>query len=251
MGRQAMMLALSVGLWTLSFVPSVWAADEPTAEAAEVGSPTGTTPLDVDQLRAAIATEPDPELREAMQEQLELLESGQLDLDRELALGAPELGAPGGAPELIGPPVDGNPSTMPDYMTPELREQLFNVYDQVAAGGLSEQDARAQAEAILREHGIDPREVGPGHDREFDEHMREQFEQMSPEAREQMEQYREQMESYREQMEHEFHAPEHEMESMTREYEAPLREQEASFEAPEQPQVEPPEGMHPEGGMPQ
>ena len=290
MGMRAMMLVLGVGLCAVSFVPSVWAADEHTAEAAEAGSPSEVTPLDVEQLRSAVAAEPDSELREAMQEQLELLESGQLDLERELALGAPELGTPaGGAPDLISPPVNGDTSHMPSSMTPELREQLFNVYEQVAAGGLSEQEARTQAEGILREHGVDPSEMGgPEHDREFGEQQyKEAFERMSPEAlehmspeareqmeqyREQAEQYREQAEQYREQMEQNYSAPEHEFEAMTHEYEAttheyetptheyeattheyeapePMDAPEGAQEAPEYDAPEQPEFNAPEGGQ--
>lgn len=243
----------------LLICPSVRAADEETAEAAPV-SPTDATREHILQ-EIETVRQTDPELAATMEEQLELYEAGELDLrapelgagestgTQTLAMGEGSLqggGLPGG-PQFVGPPVEGDAGTMPSYMTPELREQLFNVYDQAAAGGLSEQEARTQAEAILQEHGIDPQEVGPGHEREFNQ---EALEHMSPEAREQFEQYREQMdqsreqgEQYREQMEHNYYgAPEHEFETMTHEseataheYESPTQEYEATtheYEAP-------------------
>ena len=256
MGMRIMMQVLGVGLCSLLLVPSAWAADEQTAEAAQIDA---TPEMTLEHLRTTIEAEADPELRAAMEEQLELLESGELSLERDLALGAPPsevLGNTTGGlpPDLIGPPVDGGTANMPSYMTPELREQLFNVYDQVGAGELSEGEARTQAEGILREHGIDPRELGgPEHDREFGEQQyKEAFERMSPEAlehmspeaREQMEQYREQAEQYREQAEQyreqmgterEFETMTHEYETQSREFETPTREYEAStreYEAP-------------------
>jgi hypothetical protein len=217
-------LIFLIGLVTVAAAPSAWAAPEDAAaEAAQVQTPEAAD-MTLDHLRQAIAAETDPELRREMEEQLGLFESGQLDLTgRELALGAPTE-APGatgantlptegilpgtgpvpgggqlGAPDVIGPPVEDQ-ANMPEYMTPALREQLFNVYDQVSAGTLSEQEARTQAETILQEHGIDPREIGPGHEGEGEHEglggpredggygLDRAWEQMSPEAREQLEQ---------------------------------------------------------------
>ncbi|MBI4353816.1 MAG: hypothetical protein HY595_01125, partial [Candidatus Omnitrophica bacterium] len=56
--------------------PLVHAVDEPSAEAAEASAPE----MSLEHMRAEIAAEEDPELRAAMEEQLDLIESGQLDL---------------------------------------------------------------------------------------------------------------------------------------------------------------------------
>lgn len=295
MGMRVMMGVFGMGLLlTMSSVPSAWAADgDDAAEAASV------EPVAVEFDRAHILQEiesvrqTDPELAAEMESQLQLLESGELDLTegaRDVALTAPTTGdttlnAPTlrgaggfpsgtlglGAPELIGPPVEGTTGGMPDYMTPELREQLFNVFDGVGRGELTEDQARGQAEAIMREHGIDPREIGPGHerdgegwgrgiddgsvqfDRDFEQgedykaSMEHAFEQMSPEAREQMEKFFEGHEGTSERefdgferefgttTERSFEAPMHEYEAATREFEAATHEYEAAtreFEAP-------------------
>lgn len=277
-------LLIIIACVTVVAAPSAWAAPEDAAaEAAQVQAPEAED-MALDHLRQAVAAETDPELRRVMEEQLQLVESGQLELGgRELALGAPAgdttgtsgspregpipggLPMPGGgqlgAPDLIGPPVEDQ-GTLPEYMTPALREQLFNVYDQVSSGVLSEQEARTQAETILREHGIDPREMGPGHEgegahegfgglREEGDGLDRAWEQMSPEAREQLERLHggeddeHAPEVFRELFEREgltyesaareFDAPMREFEAQMREFEASDREYEAAgheMEAP-------------------
>lgn len=254
-----------VGISVFFVTPSVWAADESTAEAAQVPTgviePAGVTEPTREQILQAIdaTRQTDPELAAEMENQLRLFESGELDLRAEGGVphgttqeGDVTLGVSGGipnagvAPGLVGPPVDGQQGEgMPSYMTPELREQLSTVFDRRGAGELTEEEARAQAETILQEHGVDPREVGPGHEGEL--------EHMSPEAREQMEQFfseheaGEQPTMDRETFEREFgtfEAPTHEYEAVTHEYEAPIHEYEApthEYEAPEfdQPEYEP------------
>ena len=243
-------MRLSVGmvgiiLGTFLALPTVHAADEDTtAEAAPVEADAVSREQILQEIEATRAT--DPELAAEMEQQFKLWESGQLDLTagREMAFEG-SAGATGGTttgqgvPELIGPPVDGT-TGMPSYMTPELQDQLSQVYDGVASGQVSEQEARAKAEEIMREHGIEPREMGPGHEGTGSE-QREAFErameQMSPEAREQMERVFQEHEMDREtfereySLEHAFEAPEREQgsEAPQHEYEAPEHE----YDAPE------------------
>ena len=298
----------SLGISLLSALPVVHAAadaasapDEPALDASQGGTSNAT----LDQLRTAIEAETDPELKDVMKEQLKLVESGQLDLHtletpgterggaqgagtqapldpntgHRLVDGLPngglvgrpvDLGAPpgsGGSGGTIGPPGEGNGGTL-NYMTPELREQLFTVYDGVANGKMTEQEARAKAEGILQEHGLDPHEVGPAHDSLDHQGMHEgtnaglersegfdrvAMEHMSPEAREQMERFSgdhemDRPEQPRELLEHEAtghdprefetleradETPTHEYEAASREavsheYEAPVHDDEAS-----------------------
>ena len=309
MGMRLMMGVFGMGLlFTMSSVPSAWAADgDATAEAASVEPVAVDAPAiegvdTTDTAREHILQEieavrqTDPELAAEMEEQLKLLDSGQLDLTggtnvaftaqasegtTGLLPGSTGLqnsagpqnatGRPGA--ELIGPPTEGTGGGMPEYMTPELRDQLFNVFDGVGRGELTEDQARGQAEAILREHGIDPREMGQGHEGfERDqgngeqrggssEGMERAFEQMSPEGREQMERFFESEGSSREfegqtheQMEREFEtlqreyelaapeSPAREFESSQREYEAPqgYEAPEREYQMPEQQQYERP-----------
>ena len=299
MGMRLMMGVFGMGLlFTMSSVPSAWAADgDATAEAASVEPVAVDAPAiegvdTTDTAREHILQEieavrqTDPELAAEMEEQLKLLDSGQLDLTggtnvaftaqasegtTGLLPGSTGLqnsagpqnatGRPGA--ELLGPPTEGTGGGMPEYMTPELRDQLFNVFDGVGRGELTEDQARGQAEAILREHGIDPREMGQGHEGNLEhaqgewdqrggpsEGMERAGEQMSPEAREQMERFFESEGSSREfegqaheQMEREFESSQHEYEAATHDYEAPQHEYEApehEYEMPEQQQYERP-----------
>jgi len=304
MGMRMMMGVFGIGvLLTMSSVPSAWAADgDATAEAASVEPIAVDTPAiehadTTDTTREQILQEieavrhTDPELAAEMEHQLELLESGELDLTegtRDAALTAPTTGGTtlnvptlqgaGRLPrtEMIGPPVGGT-GGMPDYMTPELREQLFNVFDGVGRGELTEEQARGQAEAIMREHGIDPREMGQGHEGAWEdrgewdrpvvgepgepfEGVERAWEQMSPEAREQMERFFEGSEHEMSGREfegatREFEAATREYEAATREYEAPTHEYEApqhEYEAPQH-EYEAPQHEYemPEGGTPQ
>ena len=260
MGMRSMLGVVGLGLGLFLALPSAWAADESTAEAAQVPTgvtePTGATEPTHEQILQAIEAtrQTDPELAAEMENQLELFESGELDLRAEGGVphgttqeGEITLGVSGGIPNAG--------EGMPSYMTPELREQLSNVFDRRSGGELTEEQARAQAEAILQEHGIDPREMGPGHEGTFEHEgdwqgdrgegfERAYMEQMSPEAREQMERFfsdheaGEQPTMDREAFEREFgtfEAPTHEYEGTVREYEAPAFEYEApahEYEAP-------------------
>lgn len=231
MAMQRLVLILAgAGASLCMWSSAAWAADGGVAEAAQAGMPDATREQILQTIDATRHS--DPELAVEMEHQLELMEAG----DR--WLGAGEQGGPAGVPDspsdaapgaggiepiFVGPPVDGGGDGGPSYMTPELRDELTQVFDGVARGDLSGEQARAQAEAILREHGVDPREVGPGHDAEhegsdgdrwrdgFGDDLRgdnsfkddswggarsleggeagfeRAFEQMSPEAREQME----------------------------------------------------------------
>jgi hypothetical protein len=210
----------------------------------------------------------DPALAAEMEEQLRQLDAGELELhsmnaDGGVAPDAPSLETSGGLPTdglLLGPPVDAGTGPTADSLPPEVRAQLEKLFDEQGTGDPAKDGAvREEAERILREAGIDPREVGPGHegwdhegwDREGAEHS---WEQMSPEAREQMERFM---------SEHELEGPMREYEGMTHEYEAPSAEFEAptheyeapTYEAPtheyEAPMYEAPtyEGPMYEGGM--
>jgi len=247
MGMRVMLGVFGMGLaLTMSSVPSAWAADgDATAEAAFVEPVAVDTPAiehadAMDTTREQIlqeiesVRETDPELAAEMENQLQLLDSGELDLTgaRDAALTAPTsegaTSLPGSATGQSGGGVGG----MPSAMTPELREQLFDVFDSVGRGELTEDQARGQMETIMREHGIDSREMGQGYEGTEQEH-REAFErameQMSPEAREQMER---EFETF--QREYELAAPEspeREFEASVHEYEAP--EAPEGYEAPE------------------
>ena len=276
MGMRLMLGVVGLGLGLFLALPSAWAADESTAEAAQVPTgvtePTGATEPTHEQILQAIEAtrQTDPELAAEMENQLELFESGELDLRAEGGVphgttqeGDVTLGVSGGIPNAG--------EGMPSYMTPELREQLGNVFDRRAGGELTEEQARSQAEAIMQEHGIDPREMGLGHedtegqwqDDRGEGFERAYMEQMSPEAREQMERFfsdheaGEQPTMDREAFEREFgtfEAPTHEYEGTVREYEAPAFEYEAptheyeapihEYEAPDQ-EYEAPEGPMP------
>ena len=241
--------------------------DQPAGEAAQ--PQTGASQPTREQILQAIEAtrQTDPELAAEMENQLKLFESGELDLRAEGAVshGRPQEGDgvsqlsggirnAGAGAGLVGPPVDGQQGEgMPSYMTPELQGQLGSVFDRVGTGELTEQEARAQAEAILREHGIDPQEMGSGREETGDHWQgdrgegfeRAYMERLSPEAREQMEQYfteheaGEQPTMDRETFEREFgtyEAPTHEYGAPTHEYEAPIHE----YEAPGQPEHEMP-----------
>jgi len=223
MGMRMSIGVVGMVLSTFLALPPVHAADDDAAEAAPVETDQVTREQILQEIEATRET--DPELAAEMEEQFNLWESGQLDLTAERQVAFEGSTATGGqtGPELLGPPVElGTTGNMPSYMTPELRDQLFQVYDGVASGQVSEQEARAKAEEVLREHGIDPREMGPGHEGTSSE-QREGFEraweQMAPEAREQMEQFFQEHEGS--ETTHEYEASEHEYEAPQHEYEAP------------------------------
>ena len=259
----AALLGLSAGALVVGW-PSVWAAEETTAETAT------RSMSEVDRehvLQSIEATrQTDPELAAEMEQQLQLLNSVGLSLqdlegaDRGMALGAaPGAGElTGGLPGAtsvpmpvvdtgrgqIGPP--GDRSTSGESLPPEARKELEALFQQGTGDPNSEKDRelREQAHEILERYGIDPREMGP--DREDHGEMfqgsERAWEQMAPEAREQMERFYggREAESFgrdaashgveREGMtsERASEAPTHEHEGATREFEAPTHEYEAA-----------------------
>ncbi len=274
MGGQRAMALMAVVVGSFLAVPVVFAADGDLPEA-----PT-TAEVNYDEIRAAIEAETDPELKQLMQEQLALLETGQLDLGAESGhevariipgQGASDTTQPVGhmrpGTELIGPPIEigtGGQQGPGDYLPAEARDRLEKLFQEKGTGDPA-QDAniREEAERILLEYGIDPREMGSGHEGEwergempegvFERMSPEALEHMSPEAREQLErvfesQETEHPETYREIFEREYfgtepretefrtyEAPTHEYEASTHEYEPSAQEQEYhEYGAPEQ-----------------
>ncbi len=166
-----------IALMFLSIVPSVFAADGDAAPAAGVLDDAGRQQI-LQTIEATRAT--DPELAAEMEQQLQLLESGQFD-PRAIES---EHGRPGGAVPgealagalpsslprggYVGPPVDGGSGIGPrgnESLPPEVRSQLEQLFREQGTGDPAKDGhVREQAEKILREHGIDPREVGPGHE---------------------------------------------------------------------------------------
>lgn len=211
----------------------------------------------LDEIRKAIEAETDPELKTAMEEQLRLLETGQLDLttlrheEKDLALGAPpvtgtvpggttlpdgSLGTPLPMPVVDvggGPPIGGRAGEAD--LPPEARKELEELFKQGTGDPTSakDQELREKASEILEKYGIDPREVGPGHEHEGEWQERGEgferayLEHMAPEAREQMERF---FEGEHGTFERTFEAPEsivHEAstyEAPTHEYEMPQSE---------------------------
>jgi len=268
MGMRWMMGVVGMGVALLLVTPSAMAADESTAEAAQLEAPQfqpDVTHPTREQILQAIedTRQTDPELAAEMENQLELLESGELNLGAEGGVpgGTTQENIAGGLPGggLVGPPVDGDLNQQGNYLPPEVRAQLEQLFQEKGTGDPSKDAAvRAEAEQILREHGIEPPNWEHEGDWEHEEGQwqgdhgegfeRAYFEQMSPEAREQMEQFfseheaSEQPTMDRETFEREystFEAPTHEYEAVTHEYEAPTHE----YEAPEfeQYEYEPPE----------
>ncbi|MBI4342726.1 MAG: hypothetical protein HY599_05110, partial [Candidatus Omnitrophica bacterium] len=246
---------------------SAWAADADVAEAAEpLASDPAVAGPSLEQIRAAITAEADPELKAVMKEQLQLFESGELSAN-ELGVGRDRQDYPSGAqassgglvpagesslagqqpgPDLIGPPIEVGGSrragtNIEAELPPEARAELEKLFQEKGRGDPAlDQDVREEAGQILEKYGIDPREFGPGpeefeHEQGFDR----AFEQMSPEAREQMERIyggheAEMPEVYREMMEREQN---YEGMSQGHEVEAPLHEFEVmqhEYEAPQQ-----------------
>ena len=150
------------------------------AEDASAASPA----LDLEHVRAAITAESDPELRAAMQEQLQLLESGQVDLqhlERDMIVGVPtgtgETTGTGGrlaetAPGVgfVGPPVDigtGGGATGGNYLPPEARAELEKIFSQGAGDPSKDGHLREQAEKVFEKYGIDrPAPIDGDHDSE-------------------------------------------------------------------------------------
>lgn len=210
----------------------------------------------------------DPELAGVMAEQLRELDSGNLQL-RELVGSEREVAA-GASPSSTEVPGGGS-----EYLPTEVRTQLEKLFQEKGTGDPSKDESvRQEAERILKEHGIDPREMG--HGREWDQQGEGNWrdtnndnldddsgsvldgigrggyegtgdramEQMSPEAREQMERFHE-FEATSREYSHEapeagareFETPTSERESETpaREYEAPSQESETPTRESEAP----------------
>lgn len=266
MGMRGRMSAVFIIVMMGVSLPSVaWAADG-TVEAAQ---PTGSLETaGREQILQAIeaARQDDPELAREMEQQLQLLESGQLDprtleiTGTELTHGtSPQPGElPGGTP-LPMPVVDGGGSLIGpgggtgDSLPPEARKELEELFQQGTGDPNSEKDRelREKAGEILEKYGVEPREMEAGHEGkgEYGRESSHEFgaglergegfervlEQMAPEAREQMERHfgqeREQMEG----MQREFESAERTFEAPTRDYEATPREVESpsrEYEAP-------------------
>ena len=244
---------VGVGMTAFCVMPSAWAADEDTAEAAQPGAPELTHEQILQDIEATRVT--DPELAQEMERQLELLDSGELtvdELERDRVLGAPAGEFPTGGelpmPVVIGPPVEGGTASQdPRVQEVQSDPRMQELREQFESGQLTEDQARERVFEILQDHGIEPSEgheldrpegeFKEGMTREFEhrEEMERALEQMAPEAREQMERLYEgpEMEG------HEYEAPVHEYEAPMREYEAPM------YEAPERPSEMPEHDMEP------
>lgn len=193
----------------------------------------------LEQIRAAVNAEADPELRAAMEEQFHLLETGQLELtDREFGRGAAEGVAGAPADAGVGPRGD-------DHLPTEARARLEQLFQEEGTGHPAlDGEVRAKAAEILKEYGIDPKEFGPGHEGDQerggvgrggdeargreDVGLERAFEQMSPEAREQMERVYQEREMGRG-----GEGPMHEQDAPMRDFEAPTSDAPAhEYEAP-------------------
>lgn len=254
---------LVVTLTTLAFAGFLFFSFLAQAAETEEAPAASFEPVALEQLRTAIEAEQDLELRHVMEEQYQLLESGQLDLTHELdtARGTPgtvdnnaqvsQLPEMLAGPGLVGPPIDigtggGTPLPSGESLPPEVRGELEKLFQEKGTGDPSQDQAvREEAEKILEQYGIErPESWGQDHEHQQWEHEAgpgplehvspEALEHMAPEAREQLERF--------------FEAPEHEftdrpeagreVETFSREYEAPSHEQEApealvhEYEAP-------------------
>lgn len=267
MGMRSMMRVGMVGICTfaLFLVAPTFAhaadesSDESFVEAAEVA---GSPEIGLEHMREEIAAESDPELRAAMEEQLNLLESGQLDLqtlERETAFGAPagtgETSGTGGSLSeavtrqgFLGPPVDtgtGGGSQSGNAMPPDARAELEKIFSQGTGDPSKDSALREQAEQVMEKYGIEREQFGGG--MESGGSMREAFERgggleqrgegferamtehMAPEAREQMERFMSERDMEGREMSHEGM----EREMMEREFGGTSSEtQTREFEAP-------------------
>ena len=173
MGTRWVMAVVGLGMSSFLAVPSGLAADGTSAEAAETSGAPG---IAVEQIREAITAESDPELRAAMEEQLHLLESGQLDFQT-LERG-PSLGAPTGAGETPGarvgempvwPPIDigtggtggqRGGQTSGNDLPPEARAELEKIFSQGTGDPSKDGHLREQAEKVFEKYGIERPEFG-------------------------------------------------------------------------------------------
>ena len=187
--------------------PLVHAADEPSAEAAEVTAPA----IDLELMRAEIAAEDDPEMRAAMEEQFQLLESGQLDLqtlERDMR-GHTDDGSVVLPENLRGGSTEGQ--TGGTLLPKEAQAELEKIFSQGTGDPSKDSHLREQAEKVMEKYGVEHPTFGGGDSEgrgggmESGGSMREVFERgggleqrgegferamlehMAPEAREQME----------------------------------------------------------------
>jgi len=238
--------AFEVLVLTFLVMPAARAADADAAEA-----------VDLSAVRAAIEAESDPELRAIMTEELNALESR----GGEMRLTEGERPGGLGAPELIGPPVEGG-TKGGQYLPPAARAELEQIFSQGTGDPSKDGHLREQAEKVFEKYGIEHPEIGSFGGKEGEmTSPREAFErwQSSEEGQRTdsatMEHYREMSEQYQAEFEQrgegferamtEHMAPEareqmerfmseHEMtqheapqyEAPTHEYEAPTREYE-------------------------
>lgn len=203
-----LMLGLCMGL------PRVWAADEAIAEASTLSF----SEADRSQLLQSIEAtrQSDPELATEMEQQLRLLESGELS-HQDLALdarpaGELAVGAVPGLAELPGGLAGATPLPMPvvdiggdrlsppgggqsggEHLPPEARRELEELFQQGTGDPSSPKDRelREKANEILEKYGVEAHEFEGHHEGgqpgEGPGVPERAWEQMAPEAREQLE----------------------------------------------------------------
>lgn len=222
------LVMVGVGILCLSRGGTVaWAADggSDTAEAAQIGTDpigaqAGADAVHEQMLQDIEASrQTDPELAAEMEHQLELFESGELDLRQShdaqeggFALGTPVndggVTVPQGGPALLGRPGEEDRSMDTRFQQVQSDPRMQELRQQMESGGLSEGQAREQVFEILREHGLEPNNgrewdregmshegmrsegvmrEGAGLERERAGGFERALEHMAPDAREQME----------------------------------------------------------------
>lgn len=225
------------GLGLLFFImmigsPSAFAADgDGVVEAAPSHTDAGLEHATRDRILHTIdaTRQTDPELAVEMERQLHLMDSGEATLtpsERDLQGGTPTaeaasgevFGVPGGtgAPELIGPPVEGPANFEQVQSDPRMED----VRRQFEGGQLSEDQAREKVFEVLRDHGVEPNE---GREWEHQGERTESMERLFEHEGERSEALREAFERELGTPERSLETPEHMPESAEppHEYEAP------------------------------
>lgn len=197
------MLGMCLGL------PTVWAADESIAEASTISF----SDMDRSQVVQSIEAtrQSDPELAAEMEQQLRLLDSGDLNL-RDLGVeGARAAGESFGGPqsgprELTAGLPGATPTSIPvfesggeltttgggrgggEYLPPEAKRELQELFQQGTGDPSSQKDRELHEKAneILEKYGVEARGF-EGHEGDGAGVPERAWEQMAPEAREQME----------------------------------------------------------------
>jgi len=213
---------VSVGLFLI--IPSAWAADDETAEAAVTDAARQHLLETIEATRQT-----DPALANEMERQLDMLDAGELRLsgDQDEALGAPaldgeRLGGVGGDGLLVGPPVEGGGLSEHDPRVQQVQSdpRMQEIREAYESGQLTESQALERTFEVLRDHGMEPAEGREwDHEGMTHEGFERAYERMAPEAREQMERL----------FEHEGERPGMEHEAFERYLESPER----STESPE------------------